>query len=139
MLSYRARDFSPAAGRNFVQSDFSTFNYQRPGVPSAGFACQLPRLVVTDFYFVGLPAVYIAKLALVLFPVNLLWALLIHHADWAEPKIFMLIPDFTRYFLALLLIGMKMDGHEVQRFPDGRPSRQRTCLTHERPAMIAGL
>ncbi|MDD3250196.1 MAG: hypothetical protein GX874_04150 [Smithella sp.] len=51
-------------------------------IPSVllAFACQLPWLVVTDFYFVGLPAVYIAKLALVLFLGNFLWALLIHPA-----------------------------------------------------------
>ncbi len=44
------------------------------------FACQLPWLVVTDFYGAGLPAVFIAKLALVLFLGNLLWALLLHLA-----------------------------------------------------------
>ena len=51
-------------------------------IPSVGlaFACQLPWLVVSDFYFVGLPAVYIAKLTIVLFLGNLLWALLIHPA-----------------------------------------------------------
>ena len=51
-------------------------------VPSVllAFACQLPWLVVTDFYLVGLPTVFIAKLVLVLFLGNLLWALLIHLA-----------------------------------------------------------
>lgn len=41
------------------------------------FACQLPWLVVSDYFFVHLPGAFIAKLALVLFLGNLLWALLI--------------------------------------------------------------
>jgi hypothetical protein len=47
-------------------------------IPSAmlAFACQLPWLIVSDYYFVGLPAMFIAKLAVVLFLGNLLWALL---------------------------------------------------------------
>lgn len=48
-------------------------------VPSAmlAFACQLPWLVVSDYYFVHLPAGFIARLAIVLCLGNLLWALLI--------------------------------------------------------------
>lgn len=48
-------------------------------VPSAmlAFACQLPWLVVSDYYFVHLPIVFIAKLAVVLGLGNLLWALMI--------------------------------------------------------------
>ena len=47
-------------------------------IPSVllAFACQLPWLIVSDYYFVGLPAMFIAKLAVVLFLGNLLWALL---------------------------------------------------------------
>jgi len=41
------------------------------------FACQLPWLIVSDYFFVHLPAAFIAKLVLVLFLGNLLWALLI--------------------------------------------------------------
>ncbi len=48
-------------------------------IPSVllAFACQLPWLIVSDYYFVYLPAMFIAKLALVLFLGNLFWALLI--------------------------------------------------------------
>ncbi len=41
------------------------------------FACQLPWLIVSDYFFMGLPAGFIARLAVVLFLGNLLWALLI--------------------------------------------------------------
>ncbi len=48
-------------------------------VPSVllAFACQLPWLILSDYYLVGLSAEFIAKLVLVLFLGNLLWALLI--------------------------------------------------------------
>lgn len=55
--------------------------FRRTGrmVPAAmlAFACQLPWLIISDYYFVDLPAVFIAKLAVVLCLGNLLWALLI--------------------------------------------------------------
>ena len=41
------------------------------------FACQLPWLIVTDYYFAGLSTVFIAKLVIVLLLGNLMWALLI--------------------------------------------------------------
>jgi len=49
-------------------------------IPSVllAYACQLPWLIVSDYYFVHLPAEFIAKLAVVLFLGNLLWALIIH-------------------------------------------------------------
>lgn len=49
-------------------------------IPSVmlAFACQLPWLVVSDYYFMHLPTEFIAKLAVVLLLGNLLWALLIH-------------------------------------------------------------
>jgi hypothetical protein len=48
-------------------------------IPSVmvAFACQLPWLIVSDYYFVQMPAEFIAKLAVVLLLGNLLWALLI--------------------------------------------------------------
>ncbi|MRR16214.1 MAG: hypothetical protein EG826_07135 [Deltaproteobacteria bacterium] len=48
-------------------------------VPSAmlAFACQLPWLVVSDYYFVHLPLDFITRLAIVLCLGNLLWALMI--------------------------------------------------------------
>jgi hypothetical protein len=48
-------------------------------IPSVmlAFACQLPWLMVSDYYFVRMPVEFIAKLAVVLFLGNLLWALLI--------------------------------------------------------------
>jgi len=48
-------------------------------IPSVmlAFACQLPWLVVSDYYFMHLPAEFIAQLAVVLLLGNLLWALLI--------------------------------------------------------------
>jgi hypothetical protein len=41
------------------------------------YACQLPWLILSDYYFVHLPAVFIAKLAIVLLLGNILWTLLI--------------------------------------------------------------
>ena len=48
-------------------------------VPSVllAFAFQLPWLLVSDYFFVGLSAEFIAKLALVLLLGNLMWALLL--------------------------------------------------------------
>jgi uncharacterized membrane protein len=48
-------------------------------IPSVmlAFACQLPWLIVSDYYFAGLSAVFIAKLVIVLLLGNLMWALLI--------------------------------------------------------------
>ena len=42
------------------------------------YLCQLPWLILSDYYFVHLPAIFIAKLAIVLFLTNTLWAALIH-------------------------------------------------------------
>jgi len=49
-------------------------------IPSVllAFACQLPWLIVSDYFFMGLPAEFIARLVVVLFLGNILWALLIH-------------------------------------------------------------
>ncbi len=49
-------------------------------IPSVmlAFACQLPWLIVSDYYFMQMTAAFIAKLILVLFLGNLTWALLIH-------------------------------------------------------------
>jgi len=48
-------------------------------IPSAmlAFACQLPWLILSDYYFVHMPAGFIARLVVVLLLGNLLWALLI--------------------------------------------------------------
>lgn len=48
-------------------------------VPSflIAFACQLPWLILSDYYLVGLSIAFIAQLVVVLFLGNLLWALLI--------------------------------------------------------------
>ncbi len=48
-------------------------------VPAAmlAFACQLPWLILSDYYFVHLPVGFIASLVIVLCLGNLLWALLI--------------------------------------------------------------
>jgi hypothetical protein len=55
--------------------------YKRSGkiIPSVilAFACQLPWLILTDYYFVGLPAIFITRLVIVLFLTNILWAALI--------------------------------------------------------------
>jgi hypothetical protein len=55
--------------------------YKKSGriIPSVllAFACQLPWLVLTDYYFVHLPAIFIARLAIVLFLTDVLWAALI--------------------------------------------------------------
>ena len=42
------------------------------------YLCQLPWLILSDYYFVHLPAIFIAKLVIVLFQTNALWAALIH-------------------------------------------------------------
>jgi len=41
------------------------------------FICELPWLIVTDYYFMRLPAEFIARLIVVLFLANILWAALI--------------------------------------------------------------
>jgi uncharacterized membrane protein len=48
-------------------------------LPSVVFAfvCQLPWLIVSDYFFMGLSAGFIARLVVVLFLGNLLWALFI--------------------------------------------------------------
>ncbi|MEE9913027.1 MAG: hypothetical protein K4571_15040 [Deltaproteobacteria bacterium] len=55
--------------------------FQKTGkmLPAAmlAYACQLPWLIVSDYFFVHLPAGFIARLALVLLLGNILWALLI--------------------------------------------------------------
>jgi hypothetical protein len=55
--------------------------YKRSGkiIPSVvlAFACQLPWLILTDYYFVGLPVIFIARLVIVLGLTNILWAALI--------------------------------------------------------------
>jgi hypothetical protein len=49
-------------------------------IPSVflAYLCELPWLILTDYYLVHLPAVFIAKLVVVLFLANILWALLIN-------------------------------------------------------------
>lgn len=49
-------------------------------IPSAlmAFICEIPWLIVSDYYLMRLPAEFIAKLVVVLFLTNLLWASLIH-------------------------------------------------------------
>ena len=42
------------------------------------FLCELPWLIVTDYYLVRLSAEFIAKLVVVLFLANILWSALIH-------------------------------------------------------------
>lgn len=42
------------------------------------FACELPWLIITDYYLVNLPAIFIARLVVVLFLANVLWAALIN-------------------------------------------------------------
>jgi hypothetical protein len=42
------------------------------------YLCQLPWLILSDYYLVHLPAIFIAKLVIVLFLTNTLWAVLIH-------------------------------------------------------------
>lgn len=42
------------------------------------FICELPWLIVTDYYLVHLPSEFITKLVVVLFLANVLWAALIH-------------------------------------------------------------
>ena len=42
------------------------------------FACQLPWLILSDYYLVGISGEFIIRLVVVLFLGNLLWALLIH-------------------------------------------------------------
>jgi hypothetical protein len=42
------------------------------------FICELPWLIVTDYYFVRLPAEFIVKLIVVLLLANIFWAALIH-------------------------------------------------------------
>lgn len=48
-------------------------------IPSVilAFACQLPWLILSDYYFAGLSFMFIAQLVVVLLLGNLLWALLI--------------------------------------------------------------
>lgn len=41
------------------------------------YACELPWLILTDYYFVHLSAEFIAKLVIVLLLANILWAVLI--------------------------------------------------------------
>lgn len=42
------------------------------------FICELPWLIVSDYYFMRLSAEFIAKLVVVLFLANVLWAALVH-------------------------------------------------------------
>jgi hypothetical protein len=42
------------------------------------FVCELPWLILSDYYLVHLPIAFIVKLVVVLFLTNLLWAALIH-------------------------------------------------------------
>ncbi|MHB8138958.1 MAG: ECF transporter S component [Smithellaceae bacterium] len=48
-------------------------------IPSVilAFVCQLPWLILSDYYFAGLSSMFIARLVVVLFLGNLFWALLI--------------------------------------------------------------
>jgi len=49
-------------------------------VPSVllAYMCGLPWLILTDYYLVHLPSVFVAKLVLVLLLANILWAVLIN-------------------------------------------------------------
>jgi hypothetical protein len=49
-------------------------------VPSVllAYLCELPWLILTDYYLVHLPAVFVAKLVVVLLLANILWAVLIN-------------------------------------------------------------
>ena len=49
-------------------------------VPSVllAYLCELPWLILTDYYLVHLPSVFIAKLVVVLLLANILWAVLIN-------------------------------------------------------------
>jgi uncharacterized membrane protein len=42
------------------------------------YLCELPWLILTDYYLVHLPSAFIAKLVVVLFLANILWAVLIN-------------------------------------------------------------
>jgi uncharacterized membrane protein len=42
------------------------------------FAGELPWLIITDYYLVNLPAIFITRLVVVLFLANVFWAALIH-------------------------------------------------------------
>ena len=42
------------------------------------YLCELPWLILTDYYLVHLPAVFVAKLVVVLLLANILWAVLIN-------------------------------------------------------------
>jgi hypothetical protein len=41
------------------------------------YLCELPWLILTDYYLVHLPSVFIAKLVVILLLANILWTLLI--------------------------------------------------------------
>lgn len=58
---------------------FKRYNKIIPAVLLA-FACQLPWLILSDYYLVHLPAVFIAGLVVILFLTNTFWAMLIHLA-----------------------------------------------------------
>lgn len=45
------------------------------------FLCELPWLIITDYYFMNMPALFIVKLVVVLFLVNILWAAMIRLAN----------------------------------------------------------
>ncbi|MGD0022729.1 MAG: hypothetical protein ABSC54_10555 [Smithellaceae bacterium] len=49
-------------------------------VPSVllAYLCELPWLILTDYYLVHLPLIFIAQLVVVLFLANVLWAVLIN-------------------------------------------------------------
>lgn len=49
-------------------------------VPSVllAYLCELPWLILTDYYLVRLPLIFIAQLVVVLFLANVLWAVLIN-------------------------------------------------------------
>jgi membrane protease YdiL (CAAX protease family) len=42
------------------------------------FLCELPWLILSDYYLIHLPAAFIGRLVVVLFLANILWAALIH-------------------------------------------------------------
>ncbi len=56
--------------------------YKKSGkiLPSVllAFLCELPWLILTDYYLVHLPLVFISQLVVVLFLANILWAVLIN-------------------------------------------------------------
>jgi len=58
------------------------------------FACQLPWLILSDYYLAHLPVDFIARLVIVLFLANLLWAALINLGIKPLKKFLAAVTDF---------------------------------------------